>query len=73
VAKFKINKIVLCLTEINNLIIVFQIYNTRGCPLKKTSKALWLSSSNSFRRIYSFAGVQPLKFLNNKIGHVLLK
>ena len=29
------NKILLCLTATNKFIIVFQFYNTKGCPLQK--------------------------------------
>jgi hypothetical protein len=33
--KVKINYKILCLTETNNLIIVFQFYNTMGCPVQQ--------------------------------------
>jgi hypothetical protein len=40
---------------------------------EKTFERLWLSFSIGVRRIYSFAGVRPLKCLNNKKGDALLK
>jgi hypothetical protein len=30
----KVNKILLCLTEINKFIVVFQFYNTMGCSVQ---------------------------------------
>ena len=36
------NKILLCWTETNKFIIVFQFYNTTGCPLQKNKLLLLL-------------------------------
>jgi len=35
------NKILLCLTETNKFILVFQFYNTTGCPLQKKKFYVW--------------------------------
>jgi hypothetical protein len=54
----KVNEILLCLTETNKFIVVFQFYNTMRCPLQKFPHVCLFSSHLSIEEKLFWPGIR---------------